>query len=73
MSNVQNSIILNWLKMNRLAQHAQHLAVGLCEFKKPQLTYMSVPFRVIPVFKNSLAMFLHTASRFTKWYMLLHT
>jgi len=30
------------------------------------LAYMSVPFRVIPVFKNSLAIFLHTASRFTK-------
>lgn len=31
------------------------------------LSYMSVPFRVIPVFKKSFATLLHTASRFTKW------
>lgn len=31
------------------------------------LSYMSVPFRVIPVFKKSFAILLHTASRFTKW------
>lgn len=35
--------------------------------------YLSVPFQVIPVFKNSLATFLHTASRFMKPFRFLQT